>query len=130
MIEKPCTICKKTYTAKSHRSKYCSEACKQKNKRRSDTIETKTIVDTVNTPVKGKSGVSENTGLIQDVDTVNLEFKNSLTKTDQTFYEFDSNYYYFSDARYEKECLYCGEKFETSLKLLRYCSRKHMEGVS
>lgn len=58
-------------------------------------------------------------------------FRETLTKTDKTFYDralrdFKGDpYYKFTDDLREAECDKCGVKFKTGLSLLRYCSYEH-----
>lgn len=43
-------------------------------------------------------------------------------KTDQLFEEYRPGYYEFDDKTYNRTCVLCGEKFQTTLGLLRFCS--------
>lgn len=45
-----------------------------------------------------------------------------LTGTDKLFNDAHPGYYIFSPESYDRACVLCGDKFTTSLELLKFCS--------
>lgn len=98
------------------RAKYCSDKCRKAYTRNPDKRSDKTNPDT------DKLEVGQ---------TKSDTFRDSLTKTDKTFYDramrdFKEPYYNFNQIpeRAEK-CLQCGTTFKTTMIMLRYCSYNH-----
>lgn len=55
-------------------------------------------------------------------------FDFELTRTDRLFEEHKPNYYSFNKKEFNRECILpgCNKDFKTHLKLLNFCSPKHM----
>lgn len=103
-----CKNCKKEI---SNRAIYCSDRCRKADKRNSDKID----------PEVGHN---------PDISELGHAKSDTLTKTDQTFYDRQvrdelGDYYYFSADRFDRTCRQCKAKFTTSLKYNNYCSYEH-----
>lgn len=110
-------ICLNCRTEISLRAKYCSDKCRKQYERNPDKRSDITNPDT------DKSQVGQ---------TKSDTFRDSLTKTDKTFYDramrdFKEPYYKFDfdEPIQKKECAKCGNNFKTRLHLLIYCSYDH-----
>ena len=102
--EKTCLVCNNSYAAKSARSKFCSEACKQRNKR--DRQE-KDFTQIVREPL--------------DVECP------SKYKIDREYFKYRADKGLettIDDTVYTRDCLECDKSFKTQLELMRYCSFK------
>lgn len=108
-----CLNCGKQISSKA---KYCSDKCRKAYSRKSDINPDKLNPDTDKTQVGQPKS-----------DT----FRDSLTKTDKTFYDramdlWGEPYYKFRPGEErEAKCGFCGEKFKTTLSLNKYCSYQH-----
>lgn len=96
------------------KGKWCSDKCRMAFKRKPEQ--------------KPKPNTNKGEQTIPEQHSPNI--RDSLTKTDQTFYDramrdFEKPYYNFSDELREEECLHCGDKFKTSMAMLRFCSYQH-----
>src|SRR5665213_7889 len=107
-----CIQCRKEFTSVSKKARFCSEACKQKNKRDKrlgDTILPPSVNDTIPT---GKRKADD-----------------TITKTDQLFVEDAASrglvdWYKFDEEVFGRDCWQCKSDFRTRLKMNRYCSPK------
>lgn len=105
----------------SNRAKFCSDKCRKQYERNSDKT----------TPELGHLSDLEAKTELGQANSDKDEFRATLTKTDKTFYDralrdFKEPYYRFGETEAtEKVCSRCGEKFKTSLALLKYCSYEH-----
>lgn len=101
----------------SNKAKFCTDAHRKAYSRNSD----KPNSDTDKEQVGQKSDI-----------------RDTLTKTDKTFYDRNDgidehgimgivgkDYYYFDAPLRDEECLHCGDKFQTNMKMLRFCSLNH-----
>lgn len=110
------------------RAKFCSAKCKMAYRR--NTSVTGTVTN--ESPSVTKSTVTAPSVTFPEPKEL-LGF--DLTKTDRTFYDramrdFNGDpYYRFGEkSEHEDRCLFCGEKFLTTLGALRYCSYEHYKG--
>lgn len=102
-ITKDCLVCGIEYEAKSKKSKFCSEACKQRNKRDRQEVDfTKIEAE----PIKEECPSPHKI----DKDYFNYRAEKGLLTT-------------LDETDYERECE-CGKKFKTRLELMRWCSIK------
>lgn len=99
------------------KGKWCSDKCRKAYARNPDKQADKTNPDT------DKSQVGQPT-------RTNDEFRETLTKTDKTFYDraikdFGEPYYNFDWEKREGTCAFCKSKYMTCLRLNRFCSYEH-----
>lgn len=107
----------------SNRAKYCSDAHRMAHNRNSNKPEQ------IN-PNKTQLEQPNPNKLNEPEQTAEQVLGFRLTSTDQSFYDramrdFQEPYYRFSDEIREEECIYCGKKFKTGLRMLRYCKYEH-----
>lgn len=107
-----CLNCNKEIT----RGKYCSDKCRMAYKRNPNKANTQPE----QMVPKGEQTRTESES----------EQKVEHTKADQTFYDrsdsiIGKDYYIFDGPLHEETCLHCGDKFETHMPYLRFCSYRH-----
>lgn len=90
----------------SEKAKYCSDKCRMAYKRRTK-----------------QGDLPEQIEPEQPTRTFNFK----LSRTDRSFEDHKPGYYDFKNEEREEVCIVCDRRFKTRLKLLKYCSRKHME---
>lgn len=100
-----CLYCDKEI---SDKSKYCSDAHRKAYTRRTQAG---------HEPGQNDKEFNPDTRDLSDLD---------LTRTDSLFEASKPNYYKFSEQVFKSKCLECRVEFKTHLKLLRFCSPKHM----
>ncbi len=114
-----CSWCGTTFKPKSARAKFCSEACKQKNKRKSkvdDTLVSKGLPPTaqaskIPTPPKKEDA--------QFVQTYDPDTKRPTPGSPEWYIHgtLDDPH-----KTWDKVCVRCGKAFTTSLELMGFCS--------
>ena len=101
-IEKQCLVCNENFKTKSGRSKFCSEACKQRNKR------DKTEVDHTKVELEPLQ-----------------EQCPSPHKIDREYFDYRAKKGLITELMEEdmvKNCMSCKKEFTTRLRLMRWCS--------
>lgn len=108
-----CLYCNKVI---SNKAKFCSDAHRKAYARNPDNKSDKPKSDTDNSQVGH-----------------NPDIRESLTRTDQTFYDrndgpdgiIGKDYYNFGSELRESKCLHCGAGFKTHMAMLKFCSYDH-----
>ena len=103
-VTRYCLVCNTKYISKSKRSKFCSEACKQLNKRDKQKQDyTKVALPPLEEECPSSNKI--------DMEYWNYRASKGLETT-------------LDDNNYERKCMDCNKNFKTRLDLMRYCSLK------
>lgn len=141
---KQCKWCDTTFSPASGKQKFCSESCKQKNKRKQKidnllveeglppTIqasklpagEKKLPEDVVDIPPAPKKATGRiNPNIDNDIEPfTHYDDGAPLTKTDHIFEKRTPQWHNFSGVTSTRKCMICGDSFDTRLSLLKFCS--------
>lgn len=107
-----CQVCGTEFEAKRSTARFCSEKCKQLNKRHAKPSDT--LNDTVTKP--------KTLSVSDDAPTFIDMHPPRMTKTDLKFDMDCIGYYKFDQPESKRMCIQCGADFKTRLELLKTCS--------